>query len=172
MYQFTTVVSSSDDTSSAGISWGVSLSRLDLGFGFGCSSSLHETSHNHCKVDVTAAVASTCTRLEKLSKISRNHNTKACVTNRSGWNHKMQVSYSGSLHHALYCIIVSYPREWSLSKQSRRMPNKTMDMLKGLFTIREYQNFLEEGKLPVDGASVASTVSHHYPDFWHHEGIV
>ena len=34
------------------------------------------------------------------------------------------------------------------------MPNKTMDMLEGLFTITEYQNFLEKGKLAVDGASV------------------
>ena len=32
--------------------------------------------------------------------------------------------------------------------------------LQGLLTIREYQNFLEEGKLVVGGASVACVVSH------------
>ena len=32
--------------------------------------------------------------------------------------------------------------------------------LQGLLTIREYQNFLEEGKLVFGGASVACVVSH------------
>ena len=35
--------------------------------------------------------------------------------------------------------------------------------LKGLLTIREHKNFLEEGKLTVAGASVACIVSHCYP---------
>ena len=35
--------------------------------------------------------------------------------------------------------------------------------LQGLLTIREDQNFLEEGKLIVGGASVACVVSHGYP---------
>ena len=37
--------------------------------------------------------------------------------------------------------------------------------LEGLLTIRDYQNFLEEGKLVVGGASVACVVSHRYPIF-------
>ena len=92
----------------------------------------------------------------------------------------MQVSYIAALY--IMLCTVSYPREWVLrlvsftveaeQKNAKFGVSKTMDMLKGLFTIREYQNFLEEGKLAVDGASVASTVSHHYPDFWHYEGIV
>ena len=35
--------------------------------------------------------------------------------------------------------------------------------LEGLLTIREYQNFLEEGKLVVGVASVACVVSRRYP---------
>ena len=35
--------------------------------------------------------------------------------------------------------------------------------LQGLLNIREYQNFLEEGKLIVGGASVACVVSPRYP---------
>ena len=35
--------------------------------------------------------------------------------------------------------------------------------LEGLLTIKEYQNFLEEGKLVVGVASVACVVSHHCP---------
>ena len=35
--------------------------------------------------------------------------------------------------------------------------------LQGLLTIREHQNFLEEGKLIVGVASVACVVSHCYP---------
>ena len=35
--------------------------------------------------------------------------------------------------------------------------------LQGLLTIREYQNFMEEGKLIVGGASVACVMSHRYP---------
>ena len=37
--------------------------------------------------------------------------------------------------------------------------------LTGLLTIGEHQNFLEEGKLNVCGASVACVVSHRYPIF-------
>ena len=37
--------------------------------------------------------------------------------------------------------------------------------LGGLLTIREYQNFLEEGKLVVGGASVACVVSCQHPIF-------
>ena len=37
--------------------------------------------------------------------------------------------------------------------------------LERLLTTREYQNFLEEGKLVVCGASVACIVSHRYPIF-------
>ena len=37
--------------------------------------------------------------------------------------------------------------------------------LEGLLTVREYQNFLEEGKLVVGVASVACVVSHHCPIF-------
>ena len=37
--------------------------------------------------------------------------------------------------------------------------------LEGLLTIREYQNFLEEGKLVVSVASVACVVSHRCPLF-------
>ena len=42
--------------------------------------------------------------------------------------------------------------------------------LEGLLTVREYQNFLEEGKLVVGVASVACVVSRHCPIFmicWH-----
>ena len=42
--------------------------------------------------------------------------------------------------------------------------------LEGLLTVREYQNFLEEGKLVVGVASVACVVSRRCPliyDFWH-----
>ena len=35
--------------------------------------------------------------------------------------------------------------------------------LEGLLTVREYQNYLEEGKLIVSVASVACVVSHRYP---------
>ena len=44
-------------------------------------------------------------------------------------------------------------------KQSNR------SWLEGLLTIREYQNFLEEGKLVVGVASVACVVSRHCPIF-------
>ena len=37
--------------------------------------------------------------------------------------------------------------------------------LEGLLTIREHQNFLEEGMLVVGGASVACVVSQRYPIF-------
>ena len=37
--------------------------------------------------------------------------------------------------------------------------------LEGLLTIREYQNFLEEGMLVVGGASVACVASQRYPIF-------
>ena len=37
--------------------------------------------------------------------------------------------------------------------------------LEGLLTVREYQNFLEEGKLVVGIASVACVVSHRCPIF-------
>ena len=37
--------------------------------------------------------------------------------------------------------------------------------LEGLLTVREYQNFLEEGKLAVGGASVACIVSCRCPIF-------
>ena len=47
------------------------------------------------------------------------------------------------------------------------MPNKTIGhaWLEELLTIREYQSFLDEGKLIVGVASVECVVSHNYPIF-------
>ena len=55
--------------------------------------------------------------------------------------------------------IVCVEAEQKTAKQNTR------SWLEGLLTITEYQNFLEEGKLVVCGASVACVVSHHYPIF-------
>ena len=46
-------------------------------------------------------------------------------------------------------------------QKSAKQNNQTW--LEGLLTIREYQNYLEEGKLIVGVASVAYVVSHRYP---------
>ena len=51
-----------------------------------------------------------------------------------------------------------------MSRQKRRMPNN-QTWLNGLLIIKEHQNFPEEGKFIVGGASVACVVSHHYPIF-------
>ena len=48
-------------------------------------------------------------------------------------------------------------------QKNAKLNNRTW--LNGLLTIREHQNFLEEGKFIVDGASVACVVSHRCPMF-------
>ena len=53
-----------------------------------------------------------------------------------------------------------------MSRRSRRTPNKTIGHgSKDCFTVGEYQNFLEEGKLVVGVASVACVVSRRCPLF-------
>ena len=46
-------------------------------------------------------------------------------------------------------------------QKNAKQNNRTW--LEGLLTIREYQNFLEGGKLVAGVASVACVVSHRYP---------
>ena len=48
-------------------------------------------------------------------------------------------------------------------QKNAKQNNRTW--FEGLLTIREYQNFLEEGKFVLCSASVACVVSHHYPIF-------
>ena len=55
--------------------------------------------------------------------------------------------------------IVCVEAEQKNAKQNNR------SWLEGLLTVREYQNFLEEGKLVVGVASVACVVSHRCPIF-------
>ena len=50
-----------------------------------------------------------------------------------------------------------------VEQKNSKQNNRTW--LEGLLTIREYQNFLEEGKLVVGVASVACVVSHRCPIF-------
>ena len=49
-------------------------------------------------------------------------------------------------------------------QNNAKLNNQTL--LNGLVIIRGHENFLEEGKLIVGGASVDCIVSHRYPGFW------
>ena len=59
------------------------------------------------------------------------------------------------MHVRTVCVEV----EQKNAKQNNR------SWLEGVLTVREYQNFLEEGKLVVGVASVACVVSHRCPIF-------
>ena len=50
--------------------------------------------------------------------------------------------------------------------QQKNAKQNNQSWLEGLLTVRECQNFLEEGKLVVGVASVACVASINY-DFWH-----
>ena len=50
-----------------------------------------------------------------------------------------------------------------VEQKNAKLNNRTW--LNGLLTIGEHQNFLEEWKFIVGGASVACVVSHRYPNF-------
>ena len=49
--------------------------------------------------------------------------------------------------------------------EQKNAKQNNRSLLEGLLTVREYQNFLEEGKLVVGVGSVACVVSRRYPIF-------
>ena len=70
-----------------------------------------------------------------------------------------------------FVLCYCWPCAWELfvSRQNRRMPNLTVGHGSKDCLLSEIP---EEGKLIVSGASVACIVSHHYPWFWQHAGII
>ena len=62
-------------------------------------------------------------------------------------------------------FVLCSARENCVEAEQKNAKQNNRSWLEGLLTVREYQNFLEEGKLVVGVASIACVVSRRL-DFW------